>query len=263
MADFFDVTASIVLYRNDRKILKQTIDSFLATELNVKLLLLDNSPTDDLKDLIVDQRVEYIFNNANIGFGAAHNIGIKKSLKNCKYYVVLNPDVYYDKGNLEKLVEFMDSKPEVGHVMPKILYPDGSMQFLCKRNPRPFDLFVRRFLPNSLKKYFKKRLDSYEYRNHDYNKTIFDIPYLSGCLMFFRTETLEKVGYFDDRIFMYIEDADITRRFLEVSRTAYYPEAVMYHHFAKGSHKSKKLMMYSIHGAIIYFNKWGWIFPKK
>lgn len=258
MKEKFDIVASIVMYQNDRKVLRETIDSFLNTKLNVQLLLIDNSPTDALKDLIEDDRVEYIFNDANIGFGAAHNIGIAKSLENSNYYLVLNPDIYFSEGNLEKMLDFMDKSPEVGQMLPKVLYPDGSIQYLCKRNPKPFDLFVRRFMPESLKKYFKKRLESYDYRNHDYNKTIYDIPYLSGCFMLFRTSTLKEVGFFDDRIFMYIEDADITRRFLEKSRTVYYPEAEVYHHFAKGSHKSLKLMSYSIHGAFIYFNKWGW-----
>jgi GT2 family glycosyltransferase len=62
---------------------------------------------------------------------------------------------------------------------------------------------------------------------------------------------------------MYIEDADLTRRFLQISKTAYYPEAVVYHHFAKGSHKNWKLTWYSIHGAYIYFNKWGWLLNNK
>ena len=80
--------------------------------------------------------------------------------------------------------------------------------------------------------------------------------------MFFRTSLFKTVGYFDERIFMYIEDADITRRFLLISKNIYYPMAEVFHHFEKGSHKKIKLMLYSIHGAIIYFNKWGWFNSK-
>ena len=68
---------------------------------------------------------------------------------------------------------------------------------------------------------------------------------------------MKKVGFFDERIFMYIEDADLTRRFLQQSRTVYYPDATVFHYFAKGSHKSWKLTWYSIHGAYVYFKKWG------
>ncbi|MBC7915289.1 MAG: glycosyltransferase family 2 protein [Pyrinomonadaceae bacterium] len=254
----FEITGSIVLYKNDRKLLKSAIDSFLNTDLPVKLYLVDNSPTDDLKDIISDVQVEYIHNPSNPGFGAAHNMIMQDIWKVSKYHLVLNPDIYFEEGNLEKLYTFMENNLDVGHVMPKVLYPNGDVQYLCKTNPTPFDLFARRFIPGFLKSIFKSRMDRYEYKDKDYTSTMYNIPYLSGCFMFLRTLTLQKVGLFDDRIFMYIEDADLTRRFLKVSKTAYYPEAVVYHHFAKGSHKSWKLTKYSIDGAIIYFNKWGW-----
>jgi GT2 family glycosyltransferase len=254
----YQITATIVLYKNDWKILSKAIDSFLDTNLNVKLFLVDNSPTDLLKDISNSNRVEYIFNPSNPGFGAAHNIVMKAIWDISDYHLVLNPDIYFNKGTLEKIHEFMESNKVVGQLMPKVLYPSGEIQYLCKHNPKPFDLFVRRFMPAQLKRIFQRRMNRYEYRDKDYNKTMFGIPYLSGCFMFLRTATLKKVGLFDDRIFMYIEDADLTRRFLSVSETAYFPEATVYHHFAKGSHKSWKLTRYSIHGAIIYFNKWGW-----
>ena len=255
----YDISACIVLYRNDRKVLKETISSFLNTALHVKLFLIDNSPENSLSDICLDDRVIYFHNPANPGFGAAHNIAIKRAIiQKSKDHLVLNPDIYFEQGNLEKLVKFMDLNKDVGHVMPKVLYPDDSVQYLCKTNPTFFDLFARRFLPKFLRKIFKRRMDAYEYRDRDYNETMFDISYLSGCFMFLRTETLQKVGLFDERIFMYIEDADLTRRFLKVSKTAYFPDAVVYHHFEKGSHKNWRLTWYSIQGAFIYFNKWGW-----
>lgn len=255
----YSITACIVFFKNDKQVLEQAIDSFVNTTLNVKLYLIDNSPTDELSCLKTRDNIEYIHNPSNPGFGAAHNIAIRKSLNESKYHLVLNPDIYFNSGNLELLFNFMEDHPEIGHVMPKVLYPDNSIQYLCKTNPTPFDLFARRFLPKSLQQFFKKRMDAYEYKDHDYDQIILDVPYLSGCFMFLRTELFSRVGLFDDRIFMYIEDADLTRRFLQISRTAYYPEAVVYHHFAKGSHKSWKLTWYSIHGAFIYFNKWGWL----
>jgi GT2 family glycosyltransferase len=254
------ITSCIVLYKNDLKMLRDAIDSFLNTELNVILYLVDNSPTDDLKILVTDSRIEYIHNPANPGFGASHNVAIQKAFDlDSAYHLVLNPDIYFEKGTLEQLYGFMDSNLNIGHVMPKVTYPNGEFQYLCKTNPTFFDLFARGFMPSFLKKVFQKRMDKYEYKNRDYDKVIYDIPYLSGCFMFLRTETLRKVGFFDDRIFMYLEDADLTRRFLEVSRTAYYPVAHVYHHFAKLTHKELKFKWITVQSAFIYFNKWGWL----
>ncbi len=252
------ISGCIVLYKNDKGILLKAIQSFLNTGLSVNLYLIDNSPGDELKDIICDPRIEYFHNPSNPGFGAGHNIAIKKMLSLSKYHVILNPDIYFSPGTLEKLYDYMEQNPITGHVMPKVLYPDGAIQYLCKNNPTPFDLFARRFLPGFLKQAFKKRMDKFEYRNRDYSQEMHGIPYLSGCFMFIRTEIFKKVGYFDERIFMYIEDADLTRRILQVADTAYYPKAEIYHHYAKGSYKSWRLTWYNIHGAFIYFNKWGW-----
>lgn len=256
----FVITGTIVLYKNDENMLKEVISSFLNTVVLVRLYLIDNSPTDELKILVTDSRIEYIHNPANPGFGASHNVAIKKAFElGSDYHLVLNPDIYFKKGTLEKLCEFMDSNVNIGHVMPKVTYPNGEFQYLCKTNPTFFDLFARGFLPSFLKKTFQKRMDRYEYKDRDYNVIMYDIPYLSGCFMFLRTETLKKVGFFDDKIFMYLEDADLTRRFLEVSKTAYYPNAHVYHHFAKLTHKKLKFKWITVQSAFIYFNKWGWL----
>ncbi|MBF4470275.1 glycosyltransferase [Flavobacterium sp. HJJ] len=254
------ITSCIVLYNNDLSMLQEAINSFLNTDLNVKLLLIDNSPTEELRLLATDSRVEYIHNPTNPGFGASHNLAIQKAFElDSDYHLVLNPDIYFEKGNLEKLCGFMDLNLDIGHIMPKVTYPNGEFQYLCKTNPTFFDLFARGFMPSFLKKIFQKRMNKYEYKNKDYNEIIYDIPYLSGCFMFLRTSVLKKVGFFDDRIFMYLEDADLTRRFLEVSKTAYYPEAHVYHHFAKLTHKRLKFKWITVESAIIYFNKWGWL----
>jgi len=253
------ISACIVMYENDLEMLKQAIQSFLNTNLKVKLFLIDNSPSDNLKVLVNDNRIEYFHNPKNPGFGASHNIAIQKALDmKSDYHLVLNPDIYFKKETIEKLVDFMESNENVGQVMPKILYPNGEIQYLVKKNPTFFDLFARGFLPELLKKRFKKRLDKYEYRDQDYNNLIMDIPYLSGCFMFLRTTTLKKVGFFDDKIFMYLEDADLTRRFLEVSNTAYFSDVQVYHHFAKLTHKQIKFKWITVQSAFIYFNKWGW-----
>ncbi len=260
MSKNFIITACIVLYQNDIKMLKESIDSFLNTELNVKLFLVDNSPNDDLEILVTDSRIQYIHNPINPGFGASHNVAIERAFESgSDYHLVLNPDIYFEKGTLEKLCDFMDSNLNVGHVMPKVTYPSGEFQYLCKTNPTLFDLFARGFMPSFIKNFFHKRMEEYEYKNKDYNKIIYDIPYLSGCFMFLRTEVLKQVGFFDDRIFMYLEDADLTRRFLEVSQTAYYPQAHVYHHFAKLTHKKIKFKLITVQSAFIYFNKWGWL----
>lgn len=255
------INISIVLYHNKEEHLIKSVNSFLNTSMNVRLYLVDNSSNNDLKVLSeIDSRIEYIFNNANLGYGSAHNIAIRKSIDdNVPYHLVLNPDVYFEKGTLENIYEYMEQNKDVGNIMPKVLYPDGEIQYLCKLLPTPFDLIFRRFVP--FKKWKEKRNKIYELRFTGYNK-IMNVPYLSGCFMFLRVDVLKKVGLFDERFFMYMEDVDISRRINRVTKTVYYPEAQIYHKFEKGSYKSIKLLKYHIVSAIKYFNKWGWFFDK-
>ena len=256
------LNVSIVLYHNPEEQVIRAISSVLDTSLKVKLYLIDNSSNDNLKILSeLDKRIIYIFNNANLGFGKAHNIAIKKSIEDkVPYHLVLNPDVYFRRGVLEEVYEFMEKNRDVGLIMPKVVYPNGEIQYLCKLLPTPLDLILRRFIPvKSLK---ERRNYIYELRFTGYNK-IMNVPYLSGSFMFLRVSVLEEIGLFDERFFMYLEDTDLSRRIHRMYKTLYYPYVEVVHEYGKGSYKSMKLLLYHIRSAILYFTKWGWFFDKE
>lgn len=251
-----NLSVSIVLYHNDDSI-KQTIECVLKSNLLTKLYLVDNSHTDALRRVATDDRVEYTFNNQNIGYGAAHNIGIKRSIESgCKYHLIMNPDITFEPGTLEKIHEYMEQNHEVGSLMPSVYYEDGSIQRLCKLLPTPFDLLGRRFLNNTA--WARKQNAKYELHDFAYN-SILNTPCLSGCFMFTRTAVLEKSGLFDPRYFMYLEDYDLNRRINRFSKTIFYPLAKITHGHAKESYKNGSLLKIHIKSAVKYFNKWGWL----
>ena len=259
------LSASIVLYQTDLTPLKKAIDSYFACQTQqLQLFLVDNSPTDELKSIVTmypDKEIHYIFNNENMGYGKAHNIAIKKSIEQgLPYHIVLNPDIVIQKGTLEKLTLYMNEHPEVGNIMPKIIYPDGQLQYLCKLLPSPLDLIFRRFIP--FKKWRDKSNKRFELHAFSYSKTM-NIPILSGCFMFLRTEALENVGLFDEHFFMYMEDFDLNRRIHRAYKTIFFPEAVVVHEYQKASYKNIKLLKAHIKSAIYYFNKYGWFFDKE
>lgn len=253
------LTGCIVLYKNDPGILKGAIDSFLNSELSNKLYLIDNSPTDTLKNISDDERVVYLHNPSNPGFGAAHNIAIKMAQKDSsKYHLVLNPDIYFTKEVLPAIITHMEKNSNIGNLMPNVVYPDGSIQFLCKLLPTPYDWIGRRF--NPVRSWVEKRNNLFELKFTGYNKIMY-VPYLSGCFMFLRMKALEDVGLFDEGIFMYGEEADLCRRLISHGYdTMFFPDVTVAHYFEKGSHKSLKLTWIGIKSAVYYFNKWGWIF---
>ncbi|MCP4153337.1 MAG: glycosyltransferase family 2 protein [bacterium] len=258
-----DIIASMTLFSGKVEMLDRAIRSFLDTSLSVHIFLVDNSPTDFFRDKWKDDRITYIFNNKNLGFSGGQNIGLNKSLAaGAKYTLVLNPDIYFEKGVLETLFDFMEKNKETGLVLPKVLYPDGSIQYLYRLLPTPFDLFLRRFLPAPLRKLFKKQLDHYELIGMDLEKT-HEIPFLSGCFMFIRSRVLKEVGTFDERFFLYMDDVDLSRRLLQKGKNIYYPGATIIHEHMRSSYKSLKSLKLHTKSAILYFNKWGWFFDKQ
>lgn len=255
----YDITASIVTYKNSKDDLKNVISSFLNTRLKVKLYISDNSPNDNIEYIIKeinDKRIEYIHNSKNSGFGYGHNIIIKKIEGLSKYHLILNPDIYFESGVLEKLYNYMEENSTIGNIMPMVRYPDYSIQYLCKRKPRVRDLFLRRFCP--IKSIVEKNNYYYEMRDTNYDKII-EVPSLSGCFMFTRTEFLLKVGGFDERFFMYMEDIDICIRLSKISKLIFYPEVEIYHKHGKESYKSLKMTWAHIKSVFKYFNKHGWV----
>ncbi len=252
-----DLTASIVIYRNHASILAKAIQSFLSAAPRSTLYVIDNSPSNQLQHLCSDERIQYIFNNKNVGFGAGHNQALSKILARSKYHIVLNPDVYFDNDVIHSLYNFMEKHRAIGQVMPKVLYPDGRLQYLCKLLPTPRILLLRRFF-NFLNATLEEENSRYQFQFTNYDQ-IMDVPFLSGCFMFLRVEALREVGLFDERFFLYTEDTDLTRRVHSRFRTVYFPGVSIYHHHAQGSYKDFWLMLCNIQSAIRYFNKWGWL----
>ncbi len=257
------LSASIVLYNTKIDELKRVIDSYFTYTGEKQLFLVDNSPTDSLKEIVKiypNNDIYYIFNNENMGYGKAHNIAIKKSIEQgLSYHIILNPDIIIKKGSLEKLTEYMEQHPEVGNIMPKIIYPNGELQYLCKLLPSPIDLIFRRFIP--IKKWKDAINERYELHSFGYDK-IKNIPNLSGCFMFLRTEALKKVGLFDENIFMYLEDIDLNRRIHSKYKTIYYPDAIVIHEHQKESYKNRRLLKAHIQSAIYHFDNYGWLFDR-
>ena len=255
-----DIAASIVTYKNDPEDIQKLITCLSDSKLGIKIFIINNSPTHRLSKVCKNKSVTCIINDRNIGFGAAHNLAIKKSLDISQYHLVINPDVIFEPGNLEKMFDYMQENQDIGLLMPKILYPDGSLQYLCKLLPTPYDLLFRRFIP--IKKMVEKRNETYELRFADYHKTM-EVPCLSGCFMFLRTEAIKKTGLFDERYFLYLDDTDLSRRIHAQYKTVYYPDAFIYHNYNKGSYMIKDLLLFHMVSAVKYFNKWGWFFDSE
>jgi len=253
---------SIVTYKEDIEVLEKVLGSCINFSGKSKITIIDHSPFNTLKPVVEGyQNTQYIFNPSNPGYGAGHNMALKHTIEeDVKYHIVMNPDIYFENGVLESIINFLDENEHIGMLMPKILFPNNEVQYLCKLLPTPWDLIFRRFIP--FKQLTDKRNNIYELRFTGYNRMI-NVPCISGCFMVLRTSVVKKVGIFDENFFMYLEDVDLSRRMGVQSTNIFFPEANVFHHYKKGSYKNIALLKNHILSAIRYFNKYGWVFDRE
>lgn len=261
------ITISIVTFNTDPAVLSNCLDSVAQITIPFVCFVVDNSRNTQIRAqveraatrLSATGRLFYL-SNENVGYGAAHNTAIRKAMDeyNSPFHLVINPDITFSRGTVESLVEQMHREKDIGLLSPRILFPDGRLQRLCKLLPSPGHLFIRRFMPFAAGR--GDRFYQLEFADYD---TSFDCPCLSGCFMQLRTAALRKVGLFDERFFLYCEDVDLVRRIGQYYRTVYWPKAAVVHHYEKGSYSSAGLLLHHVVSAVRYFNKWGWVFDRQ
>ena len=246
-------------YNTRKEDLDKVLFSALSEDID-RVYIIDHSPQAGIEQLLPsDSRIVYE-KRPNLGYGAGHNAAIRNAMEaGARYHAVLNPDIYWEGKVVGKLAKFMDNHPNVGQMLPKVLYPDGRLQYTCKLIPTPYDLIASRFVPGFLK---RRHMARFRLEKTGYRK-IMDVPYMHGCFMMLRIDALQDVGLFDERFFMYPEDIDLTRRIHERWKTLFYPNVSIFHAHAAESRTSLKMLSIHIVNMVKYFNKWGWIFDSK
>ncbi|WP_310564653.1 glycosyltransferase family 2 protein [Hydrogenophaga sp.] len=249
-----NLSASLVLFHNDPTQYGQAMRCFLEGCDGV-LYVVDNSMVPLQHELFAHPRVRYVHAGDNLGFGKAHNRAIAMAAGTSDAHLLLNPDISFEPHVLPELGRFLKANQEVGAVMPRITYPDGSLQRLCKLLPTPVDLILRRFIPSErIKAKINQRYEMHGLTQDRPSR----VPTLSGCFLLIRSDLLHRMGGFDERFFMYMEDVDLVRRIGDVAETVYLPSVQVVHAYAKGSYRNRKLLGYHLRSAVLYFSKWGW-----
>lgn len=208
-------------------------------------------------DDLSDQAHLFIRRRDNQGYGAAVNHLVSQLAEIPEYIAALNTDLAWSSNTFESIVDWLDRQPDVCLATPMLLDEHSELQHLCKRNPTVLALLSRRFWPEKYKPSALRRYDRrFMMLDHDY-QSIFSVPYLSGCCMVMRSSVFLECGGFDERYFLYLEDADLTRTMSTYGRCVHYPFVQVIHSWGRGSYRNLYLLLVNLKSAWIYFAKWG------
>lgn len=269
--DHGTVSVSVVFYYPDAGLLSRTLASLVRAAaalaqakpgMATRLYLVDNGGMPDMGgDLaaLTAAGIGYslISGHGNVGYGRGHNLAIQQASSD--YHLVLNPDVDIEPQALVEAVAFFEAHPEAGLLTPAIVDDSGQLQYLCRQYPTLVDLFVRGFLPRSVRRFFAQRLARYEMRAQiNERDTLWDPPIVSGCFMLFRTPVLKKLGGFDARYFLYFEDYDLSLRAHKVARVVYAPSVRVLHHGGGAARKGLAHIRMFAASAFKFYNRFGW-----
>lgn len=204
-----------------------------------ELIVFDNNSGDNtvmsIKTLFPDTTI--IESGKNIGFAAANNGASEKA--NGEYLLFANPDILIDTGVIKALMDALDNQPDAGAVTARMRNKDDSFQPNCRNFPTPKNIFFSRGSFISGLFVSKSKADSVSYTLGDF-KDITEVPASSATCLMMRKDFFEKIGRFDKRFFLFMEDTDLCLRINQAGKKVYFvPEAGAVHHWGKGASVSR------------------------
>ncbi|MCP4549382.1 MAG: glycosyltransferase family 2 protein [bacterium] len=176
--------------------------------------------------------IRLVNNKRNIGYAAALNQGAE--LTHCPYILCLNADTRLPADSLSPLVEYLRGHPEAGVVAPRLLYPNGSLQYSCRRDYTCGSILGRR-LPFGSLPMVEPALRQHLMLDEDHSRILQPDWVQGSCLMLPRT-VFDQIGGFDGNYFLYFEDYDLCHRVRQAGlKIVYLPESDVIHYYARSS----------------------------
>lgn len=255
----FDLSVIVVNYNTHH-----LLDEFFlnlnkaAEQLRVQVLMIDNASSDASPDYLksMSESVSVIFNDTNVGFGRANNQAVP--FVEGRYVLLLNTDAFVAPDTLTKTVAWMDANPECGVLGVKLTDRESGLQPSCRYFPTPINVFLNRtgldrFLP------WVRGVDDMTWGH----ASVRECDWVPGCYYLIRRETVNAVGLFDPRFFMYYEEVDHCRRVKAAGwKVLFYPHTSVVHiggESAKTTGKvtqaGRQISNLQIESELLYFRK--------
>lgn len=251
------ISISIVAYKNYDKILNvvKSINKF-TIGITKEIIIVDNTELpykngEMISNIECQKDTKVISAGKNVGFGKANNLAFREAKGS--YFAIINPDILLLEDSLTKIIEYMKNNSDVGAVIPKLVDKRHKLLQVYRRKITLWDIMVRYINPFGI---FNRRTYFHTMKDKDYDNP-FVVPFGQGSFLVVKASIYKKVHGFDERYFMYLEDADLCRKINSVSELVFFPYTTVIHLWQASSHKNLKLMFMHFASMIKYFKKWG------
>lgn len=244
--------AVIILNWNKKDLTYQTCESLKKSNLKgfaMEIVIVDNGSTDGSQEffkkyILVEKNKKVknltwkvIENSENFGFAKGNNKGMAYAVKSdFDYIFLLNDDTVMHQDCIRNLIEASKMYRDAGAIVPKIYFAKG------------FEFHKDRYKKENLGKVIWYAggdidWDNIYGTNHGVDEVdrgqfdkVTDTDFATGCCVLYTRSALKKVGLFDERYYLYLEDADLSQRLIKNGfRILYYPGAHMWHKVAQSS----------------------------
>lgn len=230
------IFVSIINYNGNKDTLSclRHLEKVKVENFNLEVVVIDNGskePFEVKKDEFKNYKLHILKSDINLGFSGGQNLGIKYSLKKgADYVVVLNNDVLIDSNLIVELLKTFEVKKDAGLVSPKIYFAKG------------YEFHKGKYQDKDLGKVFWYAGGIMDWNNiigshrgvdevdKGQYEELLKTDFTSGCCVMIKREVFEKVGFFDEKYFLYYEDNDLCQRAKKMEFVCYYqPKAILWH----------------------------------
>jgi GT2 family glycosyltransferase len=257
--------STIVVSFNTRELTRECLSTLAkeTTELAHEAIVIDNASRDGSAEMVARDfpAMKLIRSETNLGFAAANNLGFAQARG--RYVILLNSDAFPRPGAIRRSFELMEAHPETGLCGGRLVGRDGSWQPSGRMFPSLFNDLV--MLSGLAGRYPKSRIFGRADRTWADPSEAAAVDWIPGAYVVIRCEALRRVGWFDERFFLYSEEVDLCRRIKAAGyQIWYWPEIVVAH---VGGESSKtvvrlqmskagaQLMLWRMRSQLLYYRK--------
>ena len=219
-------------------------------------LVIDNDSHDGTAELVEREApwARVLRSGANLGYARAVNRGIAETRG--AFVLVSNPDCTWAPGSIRALLSWLGGHPRCAIAAPRVLNPDGSLEYSARAYPDAFTFLFNRY--SLLHRLWPGNPWSRRYLLSDWDHASpRSVDWVSGAAMMARRAAIAAVGGMDEAFFMFNEDVDWCRRMnLAGWSVDYVPEASVVHHIGASKRSvSNRVILERHRGMIHYFRK--------